>query len=211
VRRSFKVITQPAIEPITLAEVKLFAKIDNNDEDPLLQNLISAARETAEKFTRKSFITQTIRLTLDMAYSDLERGLGQGVYDLPASALYGSLPSVIELPCYPVQSITSVTTYNTANTGTVYSSDNYRLNSDGNRMVLNQNAVWPGDLRPIGAVEIVYVAGYGDTGKSLPQSIKTAMLMHIQTMYDGCPADDMPDPSIRLLKQHRVMDGLAYG
>jgi len=208
-RRTAKVITAPATEPVTLGEAKAWTKVDGSEEDPLLTSLITAAREAAEQFLRRCLISQSVRLTLDLERSGLD--LGEGVYDLPVSALYGGLPSVIELPKAPVQSITSVTTYDTADTSAVYSSANYRLNSDGNRLVLGSSATWPSNLRPVGACEVVYVAGYGATGSSVPQSIRNAMLMHIKAMYDGRDTCDMPENCQRLLRPFRVLDSLAHG
>ena len=37
-------LTPPMAEPVTLAEAKMYLKIDFNDDDDLIQTLISAAR-----------------------------------------------------------------------------------------------------------------------------------------------------------------------
>jgi len=54
-----KLITPPSTEPITVEEAKIFLRIDSDEEDELLSSLISAARLYAEKYTARSFITQT--------------------------------------------------------------------------------------------------------------------------------------------------------
>ncbi len=154
-RRTAKVTSGPAAEPLTLGEVKAWAKIDTSDDDPLLASLIAAARESAENYLRRSLLTQTLRLTIDLDGSGLDDCLGEGVYDLPASALYGGLPTVVELPKGPVQSITSVTTYGLDDAGTVFASSNYTLNADGSRLVLARDASWPTSLRPVAACEIL--------------------------------------------------------
>jgi hypothetical protein len=210
-RRTAKVTSAPAAEPVSLAEAKAWAKIDSSDADALLVALIAAARESAENYTRRSLLTQTVRLTLDLPCSGLNDALGEGVYDLPSTELYGALPRVIELPKGPVQSVTSVTTYNTANASSVYSSSYYSLNSDGTRLVLTESAVWPSPLRPVAACEIVYLAGYGDGASSVPQAVRTALLMHVQRMYDGRVFCEMPEGCTRLLRPYRIMDSLAYG
>ena len=56
---SVKLITPPSVEPITLEEAKIFLRIDTDEENTLLESLISAARLYAEKYTTRSFITQT--------------------------------------------------------------------------------------------------------------------------------------------------------
>ncbi|WP_020467878.1 head-tail connector protein [Zavarzinella formosa] len=211
-RRTVTVVTNPASDPVTLAEAKAWLRIDTTDEDALLAQLISAATDTAEQHTRRSLITRTLRLTLDQTCNDLYRDLGEGVYDLPSTFLYGGLPRVIELPKGPVQSITSVTTFDPDNASAVYSPSNYTLNTDGTRLSLNQDAVWPGPLRPVGACEIVYTAGYGDSS-AIPPSIKTAILMLVAHLYEsrGACDGDMPAGCAAMLNKYRIMDGLLHG
>jgi len=60
-----RLVTPPAIEPITLKEAKLHLRIDGNEEDSLIVALITAARQKAEDYTRRAFITQTWELVLD--------------------------------------------------------------------------------------------------------------------------------------------------
>ncbi len=55
-------VTPPASEPLTLAEVKLFLRVDGSDEDSVINDLIAVARETAESWMRVSLITQTWQL-----------------------------------------------------------------------------------------------------------------------------------------------------
>lgn len=47
-------------EPVTLAEVKDFCKIDINTDDDILIELISTAREMCEDYTNISFVDHTI-------------------------------------------------------------------------------------------------------------------------------------------------------
>jgi hypothetical protein len=207
-RRTVKVVTAPAIEPITLGEVKTWAKIDGTDEDALLTAAITAAREAAEQYLRRSLITQTLRLTLDLEGSGLSDRLREGVYDLPVSAIYGGLPNVIELPRGPTQAITSVVTYDLDDTSSTFATSDYSLNADGSRLVLAYGASWPSNLRAVAACAITYTAGYGDTASSVPQAIRTAILMHVQTMYDGRMICEMPPPCEAQLRKYRIMDAL---
>jgi len=56
------VLTAPAVEPLSLSEVKLHCRVDASDEDTLLTALIVAAREYAEQLTGRAFITRTYEL-----------------------------------------------------------------------------------------------------------------------------------------------------
>ncbi len=58
-------IKPPALEPVTLAEVRQFLRLDDDSEDTLLTGLIKAARETLEVQTGLALINQTLRLYLD--------------------------------------------------------------------------------------------------------------------------------------------------
>lgn len=203
--KSLSVVTAPTTYPVTRAEAKSYAKIDSTDEDTLIDTLIAAATSSAEEYLKRAIITQTLKLTLDSGCSILNNTLGDGVYDLPVSAVYGDLPRIIKLPKAPVQSITYVKTYNTANVLSTFSSSNYYLDSSGARLILNPTAVWDSDIRPQASCEITYVAGYG-LAASVPASIKTAIMMHIQSMYDERVICEMPQICKNLLDQYRIYD-----
>lgn len=48
-------VTQPSVEPVTLAEAKAHLRVDIADDDGLIGLIISAAREAAEKYCSRSF------------------------------------------------------------------------------------------------------------------------------------------------------------
>ena len=52
-------------EPITLAEAKLYLRVDGTSEDSLIADLITAVREHAEEYLKRSIVAQTWQLTLD--------------------------------------------------------------------------------------------------------------------------------------------------
>ncbi len=55
-------IAPPAVEPLTLAEAKLYLKLDGDDEDELVARLIAAARLLVEAASGRQLIAQTWRL-----------------------------------------------------------------------------------------------------------------------------------------------------
>ncbi len=205
-RSSLTLVTRPTLEPVTLAELKLAARIDGEDEDPLLQVYIATAREAAEVYTKRAFLTQTWRMTFDLPASGLDCELGDGVYDLPITALYGGLPRVIPLLRPQILTIASVKTYDTDNTETTFSSDNYTLDTAGGRLILKNTASWPSNLRQQAAIVIEYTAGYGPTVNTTPQAIRTAIMMHAQRMYDSRIMCELPEDCQRLLRPYRIMD-----
>jgi hypothetical protein len=202
--------TAPTTEPVSVAELKLAARIDSSDEDPLLSGYISAARQQAEEYTRRAFITQRWKLTLDLPNSQFANVCDEGVYHLPITALSEPLPRVLRLPKPALLSVISITTYDLDNVGTVFSSSNYGVDTAGGRIFLNQDAYWPSNMRNIAAVEIIFSAGYGDSAGSVPAAIRNAIMMAAQRMYDSRIICDLPAECIRLLQPYRVMDQLAY-
>ena len=57
-------IAGPGEEPVSLAEAKLYARVDGNDEDALVGALVAAARLHVESLTGRALVTQTWRLVL---------------------------------------------------------------------------------------------------------------------------------------------------
>ncbi len=59
-------LNAPASEPVSLAEAKLYLRVEHDDDDDLIAALIAAARVQVEAQTRRALITQTWRLTRDV-------------------------------------------------------------------------------------------------------------------------------------------------
>lgn len=205
-RQSLALVTAPTEEPVTLDEVKAWLRLDGDDEDDTLESLITAARQSAEEYLRRSLITQEWKLTLDLC-SDREPWW-DGVREGAISSLYGGLPRTIPLPKGPAKSLISVVTYDLTNTNSTFASSNYRVDASGDRLLLNYGAVWPSSIRPQAGVEITYVAGYG-AADAVPKPIKTAILTHVAFLYEqrgGCddPAS-LPTTVQSLLGRYRIM------
>ena len=58
-----KIISEPATEPVTLAQVKLHSRISHSEDDTWLTMAIIVARQYVEKTCELSLITQTRRTT----------------------------------------------------------------------------------------------------------------------------------------------------
>jgi uncharacterized phiE125 gp8 family phage protein len=208
-RHSLTLVTPPASEPVSIGEAKAWARIDGDDDDYQVAQLIATAREAAEQYLRRSLITQTWKLTIDLGGNGLDRLLGEGTYNLPVTALYGDLPRIIELPKAPTQSITSVVTYDLNDTASTFDPANYRLEAAGERLVLNHGCLWPSSMRIAGACEVTYVTGYGDKSSDMPRAILMAIQIHVASLYEQrgqCDdAMDLPPGAKQLLNQYRIM------
>jgi hypothetical protein len=212
VRQSVTLITPATLTPVASDQLVAWARLNNEDEDDATLNLlIATATDSAERFLNRSLINCTLKLTLDLPPSGLQNSLSGGVYDLPVSILNGCLKTSIDLPRGPVSAISSVTTYDTDDAETTFDSGNYTLDASGSRLLLKPDASWPSNLRPLSAVAITYVAGYGATTASVPAAIRNGILIHAASLYEQrgqCEdAMDIPPGAKQLYKQYRVFGG----
>lgn len=176
------VSTQPAEEPLTLAEVAQHLRVDIQDDNDLITNLIVAAREHVEKVTARSFVTRTLDF-----YRDQFPGIKPYI-DTPAIEL--SRP-----PLIAVTSLAYTDTYGTVRTWTPSGTDLLNelgvlnahvdnVNEPG-RIVLAYSQIWPNQvLRTANAIKIRYTAGYG-AATAVPQAAKSAMKLLVGTWYDN--------------------------
>jgi uncharacterized phiE125 gp8 family phage protein len=58
-------LSGPAVEPVTLAEAKLFLRVEHDDDDDLIAPLVAGSRIHVESQTRRALISQIWRLTRD--------------------------------------------------------------------------------------------------------------------------------------------------
>lgn len=164
---SLRVITPPAFEPVTLDEAKAHLRVEITDDDDLISRLITAAREDAEEWQGRAYITQTLRLTLDR---------------FP----WGDGP--IWLPRPPVQSVTQIAYVDSAGVQQIVDPSIYRVDTahEPARIVPDTDQSWPDDeLAPVAAVTVDYVAGYGDVGADVPAAIRQAILLILGHLYEN--------------------------
>lgn len=184
--RSWIVSTAPTVEPITVDDVKEFARIDGNVEDTLIEGFISAVREATELYLGRALIQQTIVMIMDWWPS-----------------------RCVELPQPPLISISSVVTRDEDDAATTYSSDNYYavVESIPGQLVLKQGVSAPSVTdRDIGAYKITYLAGYGEYSTDVPQQIKEAMKLWVTEVYENRAITTTPPPQARpLLDLYRVI------
>lgn len=174
---TFSVYSQPATEPVSLAEAKAHLRVDGSDEDALIAQLIMTARQTVELEARRALITQTLDLRL------------------------ASWPgSCLELPMPPLQSVTSITyTDYTGATGTVSTGDFVTYTGiEPGRIVLKPDKGWPGvSLMPGPSLVVRYVAGYGSAA-AVPAHLKQAILLLVGHFYENREASVISTIAVKL-------------
>lgn len=177
-----RVSTEPAEEPVTLAEAKEHARILDTDEDTLITSYIKAARLAIEKYTTRKLVTQSLETFMD-EFPDVGGGSWWGGVrqGTPSSTGITSDRSIL-LDWLPVQDVTQVSTFNDADVEAVFADTEYRVDTNDPdqraRISLTEGGVWPVNLRPTNAVRILYDVGYGlpsTAPPDVPEDIKFAI------------------------------------
>lgn len=199
---TWKVTTQPAIEPITASNVKDYARIDGSSENTLIEAFIEAVRGATEKFLGRALINQTITVSMDeFGYSSY--------YNRPLYLQSGNQGEVIELPRPPLVSVTEVRTVAEDDTTTTYDSDNYyvRTNPDPGQLVIKFGRTPPINTdRFHGGYEIEFIAGYGEDVEDVPQAIRTGMTMWVADIYENrVPISEPPGIVKTIMAPYRVI------
>lgn len=179
---SVRVVTGPQQEPVTLAEARLWARIDADDtsQDAMVMLLVGAMREYAENITGRSFIQRTLEVA------------------------YDCFPShVINLPYPPLVSVSSISYLDTDGAWQVFSGgspsefqvDTYHEPGMVWPLYLES---WPNTRTELNAVRIRYVAGYSGPS-AIPRALKIWMQARITTLYEnreqiivGTSVNDLP-------------------
>ena len=186
--RSLKRTSAPAVEPITLAEAKAHCRVDTSADDTLIQGYITTAREWVEDYIDRALVTQQLVMKLD------------------------TFPGEIELPRPPMiasGTATAVTiTYVTGEAGgtATLSASEYRVDRDSTPGVIRTlyAGSWPSHLLDQNSVTVSWWAGYGDAA-SVPQRVKSAILMCVHELYEKRGDGQMPAAAMRLL------DSVSWG
>jgi uncharacterized phiE125 gp8 family phage protein len=188
-------ITPPDGEPLTVDDVKVHLKVPFTDEDGLIAGLISAARERAEAVTGRQLKTATWQLGQDRT---------------PCEALI--------LPKPPLQEVEFVKYISLDNVLTVWSSANYEVDAPAGpfagfgRLQPTPLTSWPSVYDgKFNALQVRFVAGYGDEDEDVPSAIRQAMLLMVGAWYRnredvivGSSVNALPLGALALLTPYKV-------
>lgn len=166
------VLVEPAAEPLTLEEARTFLKVDADvtEDDALISRILRAARQAGERETGRSWITQTLRLTLD-AWPEAT----------------DSAPPTLILPRPPLVSVSSVQYYDVDGALQTLSASSYWVvpGKWEPRLVLKPTATWPEleDSRPA-PILIDFVAGFGGAS-TVPGQYLAGLQLVLGHLYEN--------------------------
>jgi uncharacterized phiE125 gp8 family phage protein len=208
-RTTLAVTTQPAAEPVTVAQVKQHCRIDNGADDELLAGYLTAARIMAEGYLSRALVTQALLWTVR-----------------PAADSYGKITArllrPIELPRAPVRSVSSVTVLDAWGNATALSPAVLPV-AAGTAFAgyVTDLAPAPATLRfgaetlvadgtplcraAINNLQVAMVAGYGGAA-DVPANIAVAVMMTTAFLYEhrGDSGGEMPTAARALLDRDRL-------
>ena len=194
--RSLVRATEPANNPVTLAEAKLHLRIDSADDDTLITNLITAATRWAEDYCDRTFCHTQWTMRLDSFYgavgNPVQFGLKADGNNIEGRQ--GTVPSLdVELPRPPMvlaSTATAVTiTYTPsdgASTATLATTE-YRVDRHATPGVCRPlyGQTWPSHLVDQNSVAVTWWAGYSATGASVPAQVKSAILLIVGHLWSN--------------------------
>jgi uncharacterized phiE125 gp8 family phage protein len=179
----------PAEEPIALAEAKAHLRIDADDEDALITELIVAARLFVERTLGQALISQGWSYFLD----------------------YWPRGGCITLPLAPAQAVGSVKVHDAEGGSVTLDASAYAVDvlSAPARLVL-RGAPPSAAVRELNAFEVAFIAGYGDEPGDVPAPLRQALLLLVAHWFerrepvvlDGAP-QDVPGTVAGLLLPYR--------
>jgi uncharacterized phiE125 gp8 family phage protein len=181
-------ITAPTVEPVTLDQAKLHARVDIDTDDDLIEALIEAARHWVEGQTHRALCTQTWDFTFD---------------EFPCREL--------RLPLAPVSSVASVTYVDSSGVeqSLTGSPAEYQqvVNNDHPYIVPLYNETWPEARCQPNAVTVRAVCGYG-AAAAVPAPLVQAILLLVGHWYEsreaaGPSATELPFAVEALISPYR--------
>ncbi|GHC69332.1 head-tail connector protein [Limoniibacter endophyticus] len=173
---------EPVGRALTLADLKAHLRLGHDSEDLYLEGFIDAAIEEVELATGCALVEQPWRLTAD----DMPR-FGQFTFKV-----------------WPLRSIETVTIYDRDGNAFSLGAADWKLSAETRpaRFVVD------GGARKAAAIEIDFIAGFGESAEEMPGLLRQAMLNLCAYWYEHRAslkgeAKGYPDSFVRLVSKFR--------
>lgn len=191
-------ITPPAEEPVTAAELRSHMKLDSAQlSDADANTYITMARNFIERVEGLAIIAQTWEYTLDR-WPQVSDNWWSGVRDGATTDVFSSAGRHIFLPVYPLTGVNSITTYDTAGTptsvvvATVFEVDTA---AKPGKITLKDGQVWPTATRENEAIVINYSSSYAADASGVDELLKQAVKLFATVLWtnrgDSCDMRNM--------------------
>ncbi len=191
------IITQPAIEPVTLAEMRTQIGINlaaDTVSDTTITRRIKEARMFCENYMQRPIITQTKEIRLNSFPNEN----------------YGKIKLTPNL-----LSIVSVKYIDTNGTEQTLGSSNYVMDNYSRigKVTPVYGVVWPSTRNEPNAVRVQFTCGYGPAVSDVPDLIREAIMLLVghwmnfqPSIESGTTITRVPFAATDLLDHYRIME-----
>jgi len=158
----------PLVEPVSLAAMKNYLRVDIDDDDDFISTLISVARERAEDMTGRCLLAQEWTFSMDRFPCYWGEGRGEGFFGQHHEfhqSLFRRNDLAITLPRGPVISVESIQYVDNTQTLQTLNPESYEVDylSQPARITPVYAGSWPTALWDTNSVTIMFTAGYQQT------------------------------------------------
>lgn len=155
-------IEGPAVEPISLTEMKDYLRLDDDAQDDLVAGLIKAARLMLEAASRRILIEQRWRVVLDRWPKD----------------------GRVLLPISPVLAVDGIKIFDASGVETELPAGSFDLDGAGDPpSIVVTDAPEPGRVR--NGISIALRAGYGVAPDAIPATLKLAIKILVAHWFEN--------------------------
>jgi uncharacterized phiE125 gp8 family phage protein len=148
-------IDGPAVEPVSVPEMRAYLRLDDGGEDELVAALVKAARLLVEASCRRILVEQRWRMRLDR---------------WPVRRL-------VMLPLSPLIGVEQIRVRDGAGAATALAADLYEADAACDPPRIRVSALAPEPGPATGGIEIDLRAGYGPSGQAVPAPLRLAVRM----------------------------------
>jgi len=158
----------PAARPVSLGDMKSYLRVDHDDENPRIEEMIAAATAKIDGYhgeLGRALITQTWRVDYDRFPADRR----------------------LELPIDPIIAI-DVKYSDADNVEQTLSPSSYSAVVDSRGafvQILDSVAGWPATYDRPDAVRVTIVAGFGATGADVPEDLRHAIRRTVAYWFEN--------------------------
>lgn len=185
---SVTLMAPPALEPVSLAQMKDHLRVEHASEDTLISAYITSGRLHIEAFLSKVLIWQNWRINFDR---------------LPVG-------KAVHLPLAPILALNTVSFYTEQTGPNTIPPVDYTIDLDSfrPRFLLHLQRQ---NLRAFGAYELDVTAGYGPAAEDVPADIRQALRLLVAYWYENREAatplarEHMPHGVRTILEAHRLV------
>lgn len=175
---SLQIIEAPATEPVTVAEVKARLRLTTAADDTLLGQAIRAAREFAEKVTRRSLVAKSYAYIMDR-------------FPYPGEP--------IRVPAPPLVSVTTIKYLDGALVWQTWDAAEYFVAAKQipGLIVPKPNCTYPAPANVPGAVEVSFTAG-ADPMEHVKEGIRQ-LAVHIYEHPEAITSEGLKEAPLALM------------